>query len=148
MRRCRSNRHHPHPIARQFARRRQGQGNDAAFRGAVGRLPDLTFIGRDRSGRDDDAAFPVSERVERGHFRRGDPQHVEAADQIDFDDASKHIERQRAVAPDDAPGGADASAIDGDARRAVPLARRRNGRFNRGSVAHVAANGKPAYLVA
>ena len=109
-------------------------------------MPDLTFIGRNRGGRDDDAALPISQRVECGHLGRGDPQEIKAADQIDLDDAPKRIERQRTVAPDDPPGGADAGAIDGDARRAVALARRRNGRFDRSSVGHIATYCEAAYL--
>jgi hypothetical protein len=132
--------HHAHARARELARRRQGKRNNAAFRGAVGRLPDLTFISRNRSGRDNDAALAVGERVESGHVRRGDPQEVEAADQIDLDDAPERVQRQRTVAPDDPTWGADAGAIDGDSRRAVPLARRRNGGFHRGGVGHIAAD--------
>src|SRR5437763_6052367 len=71
---------------------------------------------------------------------------IKAAVQIDLDDAPKRIERQRTVAPDDPPGGADAGAIDGDARRAVALARRRNGRFDRSSVGHIATYCEAAYL--
>ena len=56
------------------------------------------------------------------HFGRGEPHHIEAADQVDLDDAPEVIERHRPVAPDDAPAAADAGAIDGDARRPVPLA--------------------------
>jgi hypothetical protein len=115
------------------------------FEGAIGCLADLTFIGRHRSGRDDDAPLAVRERIESGDLRRGDPQEVEAADQIDLDDAPKRIERQRTVATDDPSGGADAGAIDGDARRAVPLTRRLNGRFDRTGVGHIAADREPAY---
>src|SRR5204862_4834875 len=111
-------------MARQLARRRQGEGNNAAFRGAVSRLPDLTFVSRHRGGRDDDAALAIGERLERGHLRRGDPQEVEAADQVDLDDAPKRVERQRAVAPNNPPGRADAGAVDGNACWAVLPTRR------------------------
>ena len=41
--------------------------DDAAFRCRIGGLADLAFEGRDRGGRDDDAALAVGQRLERLH---------------------------------------------------------------------------------
>src|SRR5436190_2020882 len=55
-------RHDPHAVARQLARRRQGQADDAAFRGTVRRLPDLSLVSRDRRGQHDKTALAIAER--------------------------------------------------------------------------------------
>ena len=83
--------------ARQLARNRQGHGGDAAFRGAVGGLPDLPLECSHRSGIDNHTALAIRVGRITRHRRRSKPQRVETADQIDVDDTAETLERVRAV---------------------------------------------------
>src|SRR5262249_34443251 len=57
-----SDRHHAYPVACELARRRQGEGDDAALGRAIGGLADLSLIRGNRGSRDDDATFAVGPR--------------------------------------------------------------------------------------
>ena len=59
---ARRNRHAPDADRRELPRHRQGEADDAALRGRIGRLADLTVEGRDRRGVDDHAALARFER--------------------------------------------------------------------------------------
>jgi hypothetical protein len=69
---------------------------------------------------------------------RGQPQHVERAEQIHAHGALERLLRHRTVAPDDAAGGADAGAVDDDPQRSVRVARLLDRGEHRGLVGHVA----------
>ncbi len=68
---------------------------------------------------------PSCQRLQLLHVGGREPHHVEAADQVDVDDAAELVERMRPVAADDVRADADAGAIDQEARR--PLRRARLG---------------------
>ena len=90
----------------------------AALRRRVRRLADLALEGGDRCRVDDDAALAVIvERRGAAHGGGGQPEHVEAADQVDADDLLEIGERHRSFAADDARAGRDARAVDQDAWR-------------------------------
>ncbi len=129
---------HANAELRQFARDRQRHRDDAALRGRIGRLPDLAVIGRDRGGRDHDAAFAGRQRLQLRHFRGRQPQHVEGADQVDPDHLVEIGKRHRAFAADHPLGDADAGAIHQHPRRAMGLGRRGDGGFRGGRVGDVA----------
>src|SRR5271156_1803783 len=83
-------------MLRKVARDRKCQPYDAALAGRISRLADLAIIGGHRSGIDDNAprllvGLPGSKS--RGEL--GD--HVECANQVDLDHASKNIEWVRHV---------------------------------------------------
>src|SRR5262249_43743876 len=106
-------RQHADTVARKLSRNRQRQADDAALRGRVGRLTDLAVVGGVRRGVDDHPALPVRRRLVGRHRRRGEPDHVERADEVDLDDALEGLERERLpVLADDEPRAADAGAVD------------------------------------
>jgi hypothetical protein len=115
-------RHYTDTHARKFARRRQCHADHAGFRRRVSRLSDLALIGGDRCGVDDDATLAVFQRIELHHSRRGQPQQVEAANQIDADHPLECGQRHRPFASDDPTRGADAGTVHQDPRRPVRVA--------------------------
>ena len=141
---ARRDRHHPDTRTGEFAGDRQGHRDHAALGRGIGRLPDLAVEGGDRGGVDNDATFVVLQWIDRAHVRRGQADRVEGADQVDADCALERVQLQRAVAADDAAGGADARAVDQDARGPVRRFGCRHRRFGRGGVGHVAADRDPA----
>jgi hypothetical protein len=103
------------PKAGQLACDRQRHGMDATLGGGIGSLADLAVEGCNGSGRDDHAAFAISQRLELGCAVREQTQHVEAADQVDLDDLAEQVEIMRAVASGDPDSGCNTGAIDQDA---------------------------------
>jgi len=102
----------PNAGARQLARNRQRHRDDAAFRCAVGGLPDLPLERSNRSRVDDDAALAAGIRRVAGHCVGGEPQRIESADQVDVDDARETLQLMRAVFADDALARRNTRAID------------------------------------
>ena len=86
-------------------------GRHPAFRGRIGRLPDLPVEGCDRGGVDDDAALAILVGVLLGHGISGKAQHVEAADQVDGDSSREGLKAMRTLASDDLLASGDACAI-------------------------------------
>ena len=102
---------HADAEAGQFARHRQGHADHAALRRGVRGLADLPFVGGDRGGVDDDAAFAVGARVVALHLLGAGLGHVEAADQVDHHRGLELRELHRAVAAQHAAGTEDAGAV-------------------------------------
>ena len=125
----------------EFARRRQDQADDAAFRCRIGGLADLAFVGRDRGGADDDAALAVGERLEVCMAAAASRIALNVPIRLIANDALEVGERHRALFADDALGRADAGAIDEDARRAVIGGGFGDRRLGRGAVSDVAGDG-------
>src|SRR4051812_27355782 len=105
-------------LAREVARGRQRETDDAALRRRIGDLADLAFVSRDRRRVDDDAAF-FTDRLDRDEALGEQTQAVEGADQIDVDDARELFQRVDSIAADDALRAADAGAVHRHARDAV-----------------------------
>src|SRR5581483_1245003 len=82
---------------REIARDRQRHADDARFRGRVGSLANLPVEGGDAGRVDDHAPLAVLWRL-RNDARRGQPDNVEAAEQVDRDDALELLERKRPLA--------------------------------------------------
>ena len=113
---ARRNSEHTNSKLREFAGGRQRQRSDTTFGRGIGGLPDLSFKGRDRRGGHDHAAFAAGERLGGLHGSSNQPHHVERADQVDADDALVVGQRHRPFAANNTLGGADAGAVDKDAR--------------------------------
>ena len=84
--------------ARQVARGRQRQADDAALRRRVGGLADLAVEGGDRGGHHHGAALAVGVRLAGGHRRGAQAQHVEGADQVHAHDGLERLQLGRPVA--------------------------------------------------
>ena len=91
---------HADPDGRQVARHGKRHADDAALRGGVGGLSDLAVERRDRRQVHDGTALPVRvHRILLRHGRRGEPQAVEAADQVHTDHELELVERKGLAFP-------------------------------------------------
>ncbi len=133
---------HPDAGAGKFPRRRQGQRDDAAFRRRIGGLTDLTLVGGDGSGADDDPAFCRIQRFQAFHIGRRQAHHVERADQVDVDDPGEIFQVHGPVVADDLARRADTGAIHQYSRRAVRRAGLGDGVPGAGGAGHIAFNGQ------
>ena len=130
-------RHHAHAAARQVARRRQREADDAALGRGVGDLADLTVEGGDRRGADADAPLASLVRLVVHHRGGGQPQDVEGADQVDLDHVVEELQvvgplpSRRALCP------ADSRAADRDPQPALGARRRLDRRLYRLRLDHV-----------
>ena len=71
---------------------RKGHAHDPALGGGIGDLADLPFEGGDRRRVDDDAPLVVLVGGVVRHSIRLQPQQVEGADQVQFDDSAELVE--------------------------------------------------------
>src|SRR5438876_164894 len=107
----------------RLASERQRHGDDATFGGRVGGLSDLAVKCSNRGGAHDDAAFATGRRFIYRHRRRGEPDHVERADQIDLDDAREMREWLHALLAEYAFRGRNSGGADGAVDRPELLER-------------------------
>ena len=138
----RRDRHDADGLVGEVARGRERQAHDAALGGRVGGLPDLAFEGGDRGGVDDHPAL-AGEGIRLDHLLGGEAQDVEGADEVDHDDAGELLQGHGALAAQNAAGGADARAADGDVQPAE-LCRSRDRRAHAGLVGDVGGDGDGA----
>src|ERR1700744_4391351 len=83
----------------------KGHADDASLRSGIGGLANLALVGGDGGGVDDDSPLVFVQRAGGGHFGGGKAQHIEAADQVDTDDAFERFQRQGTVSADNTAGG-------------------------------------------
>src|SRR6266508_3236719 len=108
----------------QIARDGQSHADDAALGGRVGGLTDLAVEGGHRRRIDDHPALAFLIGLILGHVRRGQPDAVESADQIDLDGAREGREVGRPALAKGLLGRADAGAVDEDVNGAEARDRR------------------------
>ena len=104
----------------------------------------LAFEGRNRCRIDDNAARAVFALGRFRHPSGGKPHHVEGADQVDADDTFEIGQRQRPLAAEDAPGRADARAIDENTQSVAGASGRLDCQCGIGFVGYVARKGHSA----
>ena len=129
----------------EVARDRQRHADDAALRRRVGGLADLAVVGGDARRRDQDAALAGRLGVVLAHRFGGEPDHVEAADEVDGDDLGEQGERVRPLLADGSRRRADAGAVD-EADELAGRRRRGDDSLRVGFLADVAANEATADL--
>ena len=105
------------------------EADDAALGGRVGDLADLAVEGGDRGRVDADAALAPVVGLVVDHRRRGEPQHVEGADQVHLDHVVEDLQVVRALLAGGPLRPADPGAADRDPQAALGAGRGVDGRL-------------------